>query len=50
MNENIAVDALAYVCFCDLAGWGLLLSFGSARTRPPGICGVLPSDSLLACA
>jgi hypothetical protein len=40
MNKNIALDALAYFCFCALAGTGL----------PLGICGVLPSDSPPACA
>jgi hypothetical protein len=27
MNKNIALDAIAYFCFCALAGTGLLLEF-----------------------
>ena len=40
MNKNVALDALAYFCFCALAGTGLLLDFRLCENTSGTILGI----------
>ena len=44
MNKNIALDALAYFCFCVLAGTGLLLEFRLCEDTSGTILGLAAED------
>jgi hypothetical protein len=44
MNKNVALDALAYFCFCALAGTGLLLEFRLCEDTRGTILGIAAED------
>ena len=44
MNKNIALDTLAYFCFCALAGTGLLLEFRLCEDTSGTIFGLAAED------
>ncbi len=44
MNKNIAVDVLAYFCFCVMAGTGLLLEFRLDEDKSGTILGIASED------
>jgi hypothetical protein len=44
MNKNIALDALAYFCFCAMAGTGLLLEFRLCEDASATILGIAAED------
>jgi hypothetical protein len=44
MNKNVALDALAYFCFCALAGTGLLLEFRLCEDTSGTILGIAAED------
>ena len=44
MNKNIALDTLAYFCFCALVGTGLLLEFRLCEDERGTILGISVED------
>jgi hypothetical protein len=44
MNKNLAMDAIAYFCFCALAGTGLLLEFRLCEDTSGTIFGLAAED------